>query len=412
MWNHNSSLNNKEFFANACHVCQVYGKDKVKRCANCKLIAYCSQEHQKKHWPQHKELCRGLRFWGKIENIYRFFGFCENTDESWRDARMNSIYCIKNLLGRELTVSERRMLAFPRCCEICHETDSLKLQDCGECPSASFCLNHPKDNEHSVKCKASTLNFQANNIPFTPVTDYMKLPSMNYGKSIPKNMDEVTNFFESFCPADKTVLPKELWKAVLASHLSRVYTFLYSIEKILWPKSSKLTIHVIGANIAEATSLSQWQYLLHHDESLEEIEIVFVGPELLYIPVNVKLPKMKMKTIGIMYEHFVATSLFTIPDFVIGFNLKIDESFHFGIDTWSQSIKTLARIGCPFFLTSTRFAEGLKKDRERINSILGKKCKPFWAGENPFPGRVPCREFPYDDFSYDNRYLAVYKRLG
>lgn len=28
------------------------------KCSACKLVAYCSKEHQKQHWKQHKSLCR------------------------------------------------------------------------------------------------------------------------------------------------------------------------------------------------------------------------------------------------------------------------------------------------------------------------------------------------------------------
>ena len=40
--------------------CSACGKTDVElmRCAQCKLTFYCGQDCQKKHWPEHKQLCK------------------------------------------------------------------------------------------------------------------------------------------------------------------------------------------------------------------------------------------------------------------------------------------------------------------------------------------------------------------
>ncbi|GLH02467.1 Uncharacterized protein GBIM_08471, partial [Gryllus bimaculatus] len=38
--------------------CEVCGALAARRCASCRLVAYCGRQHQKEHWPAHKELCR------------------------------------------------------------------------------------------------------------------------------------------------------------------------------------------------------------------------------------------------------------------------------------------------------------------------------------------------------------------
>lgn len=39
---------------NFCAICGVVASSK---CAACSLVAYCSKEHQKAHWSQHKNKC-------------------------------------------------------------------------------------------------------------------------------------------------------------------------------------------------------------------------------------------------------------------------------------------------------------------------------------------------------------------
>lgn len=44
------------FNPNVCHICKSTFKN-IKKCSGCKMISYCSKEHQKLHWSSHKALC-------------------------------------------------------------------------------------------------------------------------------------------------------------------------------------------------------------------------------------------------------------------------------------------------------------------------------------------------------------------
>lgn len=46
------------FYPNECFVCQSI--DQVKRCSRCNMVSYCSSDHQKEHWPRHKEICNAI----------------------------------------------------------------------------------------------------------------------------------------------------------------------------------------------------------------------------------------------------------------------------------------------------------------------------------------------------------------
>lgn len=41
--------------------CEICGKSEdIKRCAKCKVVAYCSRECQKSDWKKHKKICPQL----------------------------------------------------------------------------------------------------------------------------------------------------------------------------------------------------------------------------------------------------------------------------------------------------------------------------------------------------------------
>ncbi|XP_044731075.1 uncharacterized protein LOC123294037 [Chrysoperla carnea] len=58
-------------YSSVCFICKIYDTKKLKRCSGCKLIAYCSIEHQKMNWSKHKSFCPECE---KLESEF----YCEN----------------------------------------------------------------------------------------------------------------------------------------------------------------------------------------------------------------------------------------------------------------------------------------------------------------------------------------------
>ncbi|XP_043270293.1 uncharacterized protein [Venturia canescens] len=413
-----TTAHNKRFYPNACHVCQAFGKNiKLKRCANCKMVAYCSREHQTKDWPLHRELCRAICELEKCGVTRELHRCTEGTKESRISARVRSTFFIEKLLGRRLLPYENDLFIDPRCCETCDETDSSKLNDCTSCPDAAFCTKHPKDSKHSIKCDTSRLSFQALNVSVTLNIGNV-IVKENYGENPPKNMDEAISFFLPHCHGLDTVFTStKIWSVFLSEPLSRPYTFLYSMEKLSWRKSDKITIHVVGSSEREMYNVHLWQYLFHHRVSLRELKIVFVGPNVVSLNhVNIELceectknkRKINIQKVQKLYADFSGERFFRKPDYVIGFNLGIHA--HYSDGTWAPTIKIIAKLACPFSMTSYNEKES-KGDREAIDSILKKNIDPLWAGKNPFSGLKPCRTFDHT-FLYENQYLTIYEKLA
>ncbi|XP_043281786.1 uncharacterized protein [Venturia canescens] len=418
------------FYANACHVCWAYGKDiKLKRCGNCLMIAYCSREHQIVHWPKHKDMCKAISELKKVGLSYQMrdslFG---SLQESWRAIRKTMLRLIQSKLGRPLSGFEIEMVTLPRCCVICHETEHSRLRDCTECPSASFCYDHPKDVKHDIQCKMSKLHLEQHNVMPDMVPHFKNTFSLFYGENAPLSMDEVIDVVKTHCCLRKNSPPK-LVAAVISTLLTSSYTFMYSMEKLSRSKLQKLKVHIIDTDTSIMDSLLYWEYVLHRNESLEELQIVLVGSSVdcrycncrdFNTSAKIQLcekctkhdRKMTIQVIGVSYEQLTASANFVKPDYVIRFNLGTNESESDHFDPWpATSIRALAKIGCPFFMTSCT-AEELKKNEKKINSILGKEIKPFWTGKNPFSSSQLVRNYESDDFCYDNQYLTIYEVLS
>ncbi|XP_043270294.1 uncharacterized protein [Venturia canescens] len=404
------AIKDHSFFANACQICRAYGKDvKLKICGNCKTLRYCSKEHQIEHWPKHKEFCRALSKAVKFfEPITKNYTFVNSMD--WKKVRIYMTQMIEFDLGRPLSYFELELVVFPRACKICYESDPRKLSDCPDCPDASFCINHPRDSSHHAECETSKLHFETKimSVDFTTLPHLMK---SHYGTSPPKNMEEAVELFVLNEPGNKSI--KAIF-AMTSSILTRPYTFLYSLEQLSYPKLPKTTIHVIARNAKDLDFLDFWHIFFHHDLPFTEFKIVAVGPELsanlkqvdLCVECLKKGCKINIQSVRALYSDFVEDASFTRPDYVIGFNVALLDD-----DPLMSSIKVLARLNCPFIVT-TYIAKETASNVIRISSFLGKMVEPIWIGKNPFSSLEPHKEFEMDGFFYHNQYLVIYDTLA
>ncbi|XP_043270368.1 uncharacterized protein [Venturia canescens] len=374
------------FFANACHVCRAYGKNiELKRCSSCKSIAYCNQEHQKAHWLKHKELCKILSDIIKVNGtLHEPLGDFEKNPKSWVKAKEKLITLVESKLGRELMLFECEMLEFPRSCEICHETDSIKLRDCKECPDASFCTKHPRDDRHSAKCKTSNLCFAMHTTTFPVGIGLLACMAIgsHHEEKIPKNMEEAMKLFLIHCPVNKTDASSKLWM-----------------------------------NPKEVYPMNAWQTVLHHIPSLKVLKIVFVGPKRSSDPEELDLcvdcnnlkRKLIVQEVGDSYLDFITAKSFTKPDYVIGFHLQMchDIRQH---DHWTCTFKELKKLGCPFSVTSSSTIE-FEGQRTAIDIFFEKEVKYTWAGRNPMASLSPHRHIEDNDFWFPNQWMTIYKKL-
>ncbi|XP_071556536.1 uncharacterized protein [Temnothorax nylanderi] len=409
------------FYATVCHVCKGFGDGVLlKRCGGCRMISYCGQEHQKQHWKLHKPLCRA------IQDVLRDYSMdnpiiTASSSGVTLEKKVNFMLLISNKLGRQLTLEESQIFDFPRECLVCHERNAQSLKDCQKCV-ASFCQNHVNGIEHKNICAPLELHFRSDLLFIRGETDFPDICCYlrhvtDKGKF--QNMKDFINAYWNI-PSDSEML-RNILIGQHSMYLTRPLTLFHAMRLLNYvPKSKAIVIHVVGANCVEEFGLIRWDVLPRLIGTVMSVTIIMIGPELLkihrlseYVCSNCLLSENENLTFDfydMLYENYARSPSFVKPDLVVGFDLYIHK-YELGSkeETWAPSIKLIAKQNCPFVLTCRFSLQYIKKESDRINTILGRKVNYLYSGENPFAGLSPFRNIAPEFVLYMNQCIVIYR---
>lgn len=201
----------ENFYPNVCHVCLSHDRETpLQRCKGCQMISYCSKDHQKKHWPLHKDVCKVVS--KKIMQGINIFAGAFNNPKV--ESLMKNFSCdmLEEILRRKLKRFEMGMIAYPKVCEICRIADPDLLKACPKCPYANFCKQHEGDPKHEELCHLYTFCIKMDayelvlmTIPSTdaimkttqPLTELTRLPSSI--SEIMESYFQLKEFIMSLC---------------------------------------------------------------------------------------------------------------------------------------------------------------------------------------------------------------------
>ncbi|XP_043515971.1 uncharacterized protein LOC122531813 [Frieseomelitta varia] len=412
------------FYANACHVCKKFsGEISLKRCGNCAMISYCSKEHQKLHWPQHKDLCNAIRSVLEDNTLSNFLNDKQHVNsETCVQMKMNFMLLVAIKINRKLEYYEEQMFKFLRLCVRCHDPNAKVLENCPNCPNASFCTNHKDDIVHKKYCNLIKLCF---NLDVISITNKRKIPEIkipyhiNY-VHLPRNMQDFINSYIE--PQKASQISMVEGTMINSEYLTRPLTFLYAIEKLQYLlNGNSIIVHVIAANMIDIDGIELWEILLHWLPHITSIKIFFIGPELYVDSVLINLckecqynnKKCSIQICSMFYDNYTNNDSYVKPHFIIGYNAGIHECEDFKSEnySWRQSLEIVAVQNCPLILTSYISTEA-KKEQIRLNEILNNHVKYTYFGRNPFSSLRPYRDFENDGVYYQNQYIIIYNNLN
>lgn len=420
----------RKYYHFACFICLE--TKNVKQCAHCKIISYCSKEHQIEDWPYHKDLCKAIRRTNEKMPKKEKMSFVE-----WRDYRLKLKVSWEASMKRPLAPYEDTIWMFPRACVICYTTNNLK--NCSNCQCVSYCSeDHRKKGEdkHILQCESYRNCFDIDwflmqqdlfpNVFVRLIEDEIQ--------DIPRNLFELTELFdedfETEIYIDPTMTQHRMFCALKCESVDTAGIILFAINKSYSTEprtyfKKTMTIHVVGANQVEFDK--DWgsisEILLHWYQNLEFIRFIFVGPEVEkdFFDNNHykdslcgKCEDEEKKFTLIPHEkcyHEIFNNL-RKPDIVLALNCGLHEFENDKRDTWKASLHLLVHYpNVPLVITSYTDIE-MERDLNRMKS-LNTNCEFVVENEeNLLCSLRPFRDWLSENepFYYHNRYISILRK--
>ncbi|CAD6997943.1 unnamed protein product [Ceratitis capitata] len=308
--------------------------DKLQFCANCRLVVYCSKEHQRFDWPIHREFCRTVAKIMKglgVKHPLQISGQPFDTITLERNI-IQLKYLLRVAMKRPLQSHEEELTSFPAYCEICYKFD--KLQICNVCMAVSYCSP-----EHKALDKQRHNNFCAKlKLYYCPYKCQLQLPIQTLIGDLDKpvrNMVE-TDLLGAFQEMTSKNLPLDPTASMEAYHLfagvcdfSCVGTICFALQftKMNEYTPKKFVIFIVGATTEQDISFkpihTKWFFLQY--PQIKNLELYFIGPEVVGSDKNFSIScqgverTVTCKSFCMLFQDFLKKYIIR-PQLIVAFN--------------------------------------------------------------------------------------------
>ncbi|KAK9721955.1 MYND finger [Popillia japonica] len=403
-------LNNSQiYYPYGCIIC-LKSDPNIKRCSNCKIVAYCSKNHQISDWKfSHKYLCKA------ITACATKFSPTINNFEEWTNYRIGRLHILENQLKRGLNSQEMLMNQFSPVCVVCFSRENLF--SCSTCLNVSYCSkdhqfkdleNH---NKHCDSLRLSLITDQYINLKGLPDVEFTPIDTniisctkdiLKYVKCFDLNMGY------NFLTEQQEFLALNIIKA---ERITLGLNLLYTLNLTKFNKEN-LIVHIVGASDLESESnwsvitqiLSNWLNLSH-------ITYHLIGPDLSKPSHPKKFPNYEIYFHSNLYHDILPK--IPKPDLIAAFNCGLHEFEHSPGNPWASSIpKLLHYKNIPLLLTSFTKTE-LIRDKNLLMNLNFKLNVIRDIEKNPFAFLKPLRDWLWIDepVFYRCNYICVIQKV-
>ncbi|XP_054744803.1 uncharacterized protein LOC129249162 [Anastrepha obliqua] len=431
---------------------------KLFKCSGCKLVLYCSEEHQRIDWQMHRNFCRAISLIMRncqVPHPYYINGVPKDEYALGR-AIVQVKYLLRTLFGRNLEFREEELASYPAYCEICY--NMIHLRSCNDCYGVSYCsTEHAKEDleRHRKKCGLLQLYY-------SPYKVQVQMPSEVL-------LDDLQNPVEDFLTKDlfgaweqitSKKLPKNPTLSIIdyqlfacAADFSCMGTicFTLSFTDMKDFAGTKFIIFILGATIEQDFWFRQihtkWFFLQY--PQFTSLELHFIGPDVMGSDIRDITYNYNGCDRSVLYVRYrmlfqdFAKEVSLTPSLIAAFNCDFCEYFppvtfeqseveeptggnpssiRLKKDTWPGAIQELLlTYNLPILFTSMTRVEAIY-DFDVLRRVLHKEplgtriCRLFKLTVNPFRDIRPLRNWRKhsgeDEICFRNGYLqAVVTRL-
>ena len=271
----------------------------LKMCGGCKLVidfkchdsdsetflsiqvGYFSKEDQKADWNDHKVVCKA------VTGLMKSLGV-KHVCEKLSGDRL--VEAMSRALGRDLKQDEMDLCHYPRVCGLCGQGGSQQdaLRNCTRCHCIAWCPDCIEKGKEGHEEWCHLLK--------TSLEDYKHEKSL--GHQVQKFVPPIETTFKPLPASIESLFEKEVGKLVSNKlpgyqeselrYLTFLYTcplsVLYGVEQAGLAsgpveEAESLTIHLVGARLAEMRHLVGWEIIALRLTQLKNLHIVFIGDE-------------------------------------------------------------------------------------------------------------------------------------
>ncbi|XP_023331908.1 uncharacterized protein LOC111704027 [Eurytemora carolleeae] len=399
----------------------------LKMCGGCKMVGYFGKDEQKKDWTNHKQICKA------VTNLMKRFNVGHITEKLNGDQLISAL---STELGRSLLQEEMDLVNFPRVCADCGKGGAVQdgLRNCSRCNCVSWCSNcleqgRTKHEEWCHLLKTSLEDYKHEKSLGHQVQKYCPISQAKY-KPLPASIEILFEKDVAKLVSNKLPGYQESELRYLTFLYTCPLTILYAAEQAGLAQGdiqsvSSLTIHLVGARVAEIRHLVGWEIIALRLPNLETLNLVFIGDEVVtgtFPPTfSYRSNEAQKDRPNLMvnysfappqlYQDYVKTPGYVQPDIVAA----LDCGFKF-YPSWDPCIPHLLPApGVPCVFTEFTLQD-TRDNLQKVETLVPDVEVLIPPRRNPFCSRRPVRcsdktgNYAKNSVIFSNDYISVIRR--